>query len=365
MVWVFLISFLITNFMVPNLLLVSLKKRLLDIPNMRSVHKVASSRLGGVSFLPSLLLSICSMLVVWKMTDDSFISSRLTVEFIIVIGACGIMYVVGLFDDLVGLRFKFKFVAQFIAALLIVASGVYVDNLHGFVGVNELTPWLAVPLSILLIMFIMNAINLIDGIDGLASGLSMIALLVYGVYFVCIHFDVHALISFAMFGCLLAFFRYNVRGFAHKTLKIFMGDTGSLVTGTVLGICAIKLTQYDEVNPNFGDFQLLIAYSVLIVPCFDVFRVMISRKRKGKSMFLPDKTHIHHKLLSLGLSARRSMVTILLISILFLLLNVVLYPFIPMEMIVLLDVLLFTILNVWISYMIVKKKECMPLNGGK
>ena len=342
--------------MVPNLLLVSLKRRLLDIPNKRSVHKVTSSRLGGVSFLPSMLVSICITLAIWRLIDVSFISPDVAMQYIITIGACVIMYIVGLFDDVVGMKFKWKFLAQFIASSLIVISGVYVNNLHGFLGFNELIPWIAAPLSILLIMFIMNAINLIDGIDGLASGLSMVALLVYGVYFVFIGANAQALVAFAMFGCLLAFFRYNVRGFAHKTLKIFMGDTGSLVTGTVLGICAIKLTQYPGVGVEFRSFPLLMAYSVLIVPCFDVFRIMISRKRKGQSMFLPDKTHIHHKLLSLGMSARRSMITILLISSFFILLNAVLYPFIPMELIVLIDVLLFTVLNVWISYMIDKKE---------
>ena len=90
----------------------------------------------------------------------------------------------------------------------------------------------------------MNAVNLIDGIDGLASGLSMIALVVYGIYFIVLGDTALALVAFASLGCLLAFFRYNVRGFHRKQLKIFMGDTGSLVVGTILGACAIKLSQY-------------------------------------------------------------------------------------------------------------------------
>ena len=359
MAWVvvFLISFLITNFMVPNLLMASLKRRLLDIPNKRSVHNVTSSRLGGVSFLPSLLVSICTTMAVWRIFDVALITSDVAIQYIITIGACVIMYTVGLFDDVVGMKFKVKFIAQFISSLLIVASGVYVNNLHGFLGVEELTPWIGIPFSILLLMYIMNAINLIDGIDGLASGLSILALVIYGIYFILLGIGSQALVAFAMTGCLLAFFRYNVRGFAHKTLKIFMGDTGSLVTGTILGLCAIKLTQLVGSNEVLIRMPLLIAYSVLIVPCFDVLRVMISRMKKGNSMFLPDKTHIHHKLLSLKLSARRSMIFILMISLIFTILNIVLYFKISIELIILIDVILFTIMNIYISKLIESKSK--------
>ena len=356
MAWVvvFLISFLIANFMIPNILLASLKKRLLDVPNKRSVHTVTSSRLGGLSFFPSVIVSISATMALGGLIDMQILGNSVTVQFLITMGSCFVMYCIGIFDDVVGLRYGVKFIAQLFAALLVVASGMWVNNLHGLFGVYEVTAWVGVPLSVLLIMFIMNALNLIDGIDGLCSGLSMIALFVYGAFFIEVGEMAQSLVDFALFGCLLAFFRYNVRGFAHRTLKIFMGDTGSLVTGTILSISAIRLTQFQG---EYGGetFPLLLAYSVLIVPCFDVLRVMISRKRKGNNMFMPDKTHIHHKLLSLGLSARRSLVLILLMSASFVVLNVALNMFMPEELIVLVDVAVFTLLNVYISSLIKKR----------
>lgn len=309
--------------MIPNILLVSLKRRLFDVPNKRSVHNVTSSRLGGVAFFPGIIVSICAVLAVWRVFDTQLVNPEVSLQFVISIGACVVMYTIGLFDDVVGMRYRVKFLAQFVASSLIVASGVWLNNLHGFMGIYDLPVWIGAPLSVLFIMFIMNAVNLIDGIDGLASGLSMIALLVYGLMFVEFGDMIQALVAFGSFGCLLAFFRYNVRGFAHKTLKIFMGDTGALVIGTILGICAIRLTQYTGAH-DCENSPLLIAYSVLVVPCFDVLRVMISRARRGKSMFLPDKGHIHHKFLALGLSARRSMSAILLISVSFTVMNVLL-----------------------------------------
>lgn len=357
MAWVavFVISFLVANFMVPNILLASLKKRLLDVPNKRSVHTVTSSRLGGLSFFPSVIVAISTTVALGGLLNTQLMGYSVTVQFLITTGACLVMYCIGLFDDIVGLRYGVKFVAQMFSALLIVASGVWVNNLHGFCGVYEVPAAVGVPVSVLLIMFIMNAVNLIDGIDGLCSGLSMIALFVYGAFFIEMGEMAQSLVDFAMIGCLLAFFRYNVRGFAHRTLKIFMGDTGSLVTGTILSISAIRLTQFQGVQGG-ETFPLLMAYSALIVPCLDVLRVMISRRRKGKSMFLPDKSHIHHKFLALGLSARRSMAMILLISFGFITMNALLNFVIAIEWIVLIDIAVFTLLNVWLSKLIKKLK---------
>ena len=362
MAWVavFLISFLIANFMVPYILLASLRKRLIDVPNKRKVHTVTSSRLGGVSFYPSIIVSVSLVVMGGLWFDQSLMNSGVSMQFMLMSCACFIMYVTGLFDDVVGVRYRSKFVVQTLASLLIVSSGVWLNDLHGLFGIHEVPFWIGVPVSMLLLVSIMNAINLIDGIDGLASGLSMIALVVFGIYFIVLKDVSLSLVAFASLGCLLAFFRYNVRGFHRKQLKIFMGDTGSLVVGTILGTCAIKLTQYSgivgdkTIYAQLEIFPMLMAYSVLVAPCFDVIRVMISRRRRGKSMFLPDKSHIHHKLLALGLSARRSLSVILLISAGIILSNALLSLVISMEWIVLFDIVAYSLINLYISKKITK-----------
>ena len=353
----FLISFLVTNFLVPRLLVASLKRRLLDVPNKRSSHHVVASRLGGVSFLPSVLVSVCAVVALWQVFDNVLIAPSDALQYIILICACVVMYAVGLFDDVVGLKFKMKFVAQFVASVLIVSSGVWVDNFHGLFGVNEVAMWIGIPFTILLIMFVINAVNLIDGIDGLASGLSIVAMVVYGLLFTYLGDNGQALVAFSLVGCLIAFFYYNVRGFSNKTIKIFMGDTGSLVTGTIISLCAIKLIQSDTVGADMSGFSMLMAYSVLVVPCFDAIRVMIERRRNGKSMFLPDKNHIHHRVLSLGLNERVSMIVIVCLSVVITLLNAGLYFLLSIEWIILVDVIVFALFHAYISRAIASQKK--------
>ena len=239
------------------------------------------------------------------------------------------MYSVGLFDAGVWLKFKMKFVAQFVASVLMVSSGVWVDNFHGLFGVNEVAMWIGIPFTILLIMFVINAVNLIDGIDGLASGLSIVAMVVYGLLFTYLGDNGQALVAFSLVGCLIAFFYYNVRGFSNKTIKIFMGDTGSLVTGTIISLCAIKLIQSDTVGADMSGF----------------------------SMLLPDKNHIHHRVLSLGLNERVSMIVIVCLSVVITLLNAGLYFLLSIEWIILVDVIVFALFHAYISRAIASQKK--------
>lgn len=150
--------------------------------------------------------------------------------------ACGLtlLYLSGIKDDLVGLRYRSKFVVQIIAASLIPLSGLWINNLYGLFGIDELTPWLGIPFTILLTVFIVNAINLIDGIDGLASGLSSISLLTLGCLYIYYDQWIYAILAFSTLGVLLPFFYYNVFGKVDRCKKIFMGDTGSLTLGYIL-----------------------------------------------------------------------------------------------------------------------------------
>mgnify|MGYP000192532764 FL=1 len=130
------------------------------------------------------------------------------------------------------------------------------------------------------------------------------------------------------FGVLVPFFYYNVFGSAERARKIFMGDTGSLTLGYTLSFLAIK---YSQVNPNvmpYTEGAFVIAFSTLIIPSFDVIRVILVRVRNGKSPFEPDKNHIHHKLLAIGLSPRKAMISLLGMSCAFSAVNILLMPYV-------------------------------------
>ena len=255
------------------------------------------------------------------------------------------MYLSGIKDDLVGLRYRSKFVVQIIAASLIPLSGLWINNLYGILGINELTPWLGIPFTILLTVFIVNAINLIDGIDGLASGLSSISLLTLGSLYVYYNQWIYAMLAFSTLGVLLPFLYYNVFGKVDRCKKIFMGDTGSLTLGYILAFLAISYTNNNPERAPYSEGAIVIAFSTLIVPMFDVIRVVLVRARNHKGLFIADRNHIHHKLLNMGMSHHIAMISIILISCTFSILNLLIVKYLNNNLILILDILVWTIIH--------------------
>ena len=161
--------------MIPQIMNFCKRKNIYDIPNARKLHKNAIPRLGGISFMPSMLLAfLLAILVMDNVTGQEHVTISLwTCTFFI---SLILIYGIGIIDDLIGLGAKTKFVVQIIAASLLPASGLYINDLYGFLGIHEIAFWPGACITVFLIVFIDNAINLIDGIDGLAGGLSFLAL---------------------------------------------------------------------------------------------------------------------------------------------------------------------------------------------
>lgn len=147
---------------------------------------------------------------------------------------CGasLIFIMGMKDDLIGMRWSYKFVVQLIAALCMIASGTFVNNLYGLFGIYELSPLIGYPLTVFLVVYILNTVNLIDGVDGLASGIVSVAALVLGICLYREHSCHYAALAFAVLGTQIAFLRYNLC--STRKLKIFMGDTGSNLLGYVI-----------------------------------------------------------------------------------------------------------------------------------
>lgn len=236
----FFISLLATAYLIPKILLISIRKHLIDQPNARKVHTCVSSRLGGVAFFPAIFFAIGVTVSVFSRFDTNVMENFMTASFIMVMCACVLLYLIGIADDVVGVSWRIKFVFQIMAAGLVTLSGTWVNNLYGICGIWEISAWVGVPLTIFLIVFVINAVNLIDGIDGLASGLSCVALLFLGILFLYEGKETSSLLAFTTLGALIPFFYYNVFGIAKKRYKIFMGDTGALVIGLILSILTVK-----------------------------------------------------------------------------------------------------------------------------
>ena len=344
-----LCAFAVSFLMCPLVKSFAYKIGAIDVPkDNRRMHKKPVPRLGGLAIF---LGFIVSMLLFVKV--DHQLQG-------ILLGA-SIIVVLGVVDDMSPLRAYFKFCVQIFAALVAVFHGVVIQTLSN-PNVFAESPywdlgWLSIPVTIIWIVAITNAVNLIDGIDGLASGLSMVALSVFGTLAVIDGRWMSALLAFATVGVLLPFFFYNVFGNADRGRKIFMGDTGSLTLGYILSFLAVQYTMNTyEAGINY-EGAMLIAFSVLLVPCLDVVRVVLGRVRRGRDPFMPDKTHIHHKFLAMGFTPRRAMISILCISLLLCLANMALVSYLDNTLLLLCDVVVWTVMNLYMDKVILRHNK--------
>lgn len=357
----FICAVLMGQAIIPNILVISLRKRLFDEPDSRKVHKRPVPRLGGVTFFPVILFTLSvftAIRIMIGLNPDAREVERIACEFLFMIGGLTLLYIVGIGDDLVGVRYRKKFLVQILAAAMFPLSGLYINSFYGLFGIYQIDPSIGIPLTILLVVFITNAINLIDGIDGLASGLSMVALIVFGILFIHFRYWSFALLAFVSVGVIIPFFSYNVFGSIDRGRKIFMGDTGSLTLGFILSFFVIKYSMYDpavRIMPMSS--PVLVSFSVLMVPCLDVVRVVLRRARNHKPLFMPDKSHIHHKFLAMGFSPRSAMISIQVMSACFCAFTMAAIHFLNNTVVFIIDVLAWTLLNVWFDKIITKKSK--------
>lgn len=352
----FAISAAIGWFAIPRIVIIAKIKRLFDEPNARKVHKGAIPRLGGLSFFPAALFSFAFVLGLryYYGYDISLdLQVELLTEFLFVMAGMLILYFVGMADDLIGVGYRNKFVAQIFAGVCLVFAGVTVFDLQGLCGVYRLPFAMDALLTIAVVVLTVNAFNLIDGVDGLCSGLGTIILTTLGVLFIYYQLFVYAMFAFGMVGVLIAFFQYNVLG---TRLKVFMGDTGSLTLGYMIVFLGLKFVNLE--NTTFIalglNSTLAILAGLLFVPVFDTCRVFVSRISRGKSPFFPDKNHVHHKLLQLNRTHLQSTGILLLMETGFILMNFALAELagLGINWILLIDILLGVGVNVTLNRLI-------------
>ncbi len=348
----FIISLCCGLFFTPAILSFCFKNNLYDIPNERKIHKKAIPRLGGISFFPSMLTAFIVVLMFMPTIDDHTLP--ISVWSVVFLLGLMIIYGTGIVDDLIGLDAVTKFITQIITASLLPLLGLYINNLYGLFGIYEIPYFIGFPLTVFVIVFIDNAINLIDGIDGLASGLSLIALAGFLVYFLQndVFINTYCILVAGMIGALLAFSYFNLFGNIERKTKIFMGDSGSLSLGYILGFLAIKSMMDNTAIWSYHPESILVPFTLLFVPSADVVRVTLYRIYHKEPIFKADKNHIHHKLMRMGLTQHQTLVFILAMALGFIGLNYILHGMISSTEIIIIDVLLYTIVNLIINYKI-------------
>ena len=341
---------------IPQIINFCNRKKLYDIPSIRKIHKKSIPRLGGVCFLPSMLLAF---LLGTAFYNNSFEGRQLqfslwSVYFFI---SLLLIYAAGIVDDLIGLGAKTKFAFQIVAGILLPISGLYINNLYGFCGIHEISYLIGIPLTIIVIVFIVNAFNLIDGIDGLCACVSFIALAGFLYCFMQAGVKTYSMLIASMMGVLVPFLYYNIWGDEKKKRKIFMGDSGSLTLGFILAFLYIKVTMNMDDNQvvPFDETSIILANSLLIVPALDVLRVSIIRIKHRQPMFKADKNHIHHKLIRAGLSQHQALLAIICLIFVFIILNLSLQHFVSLTAIVAIDILIWFAFHLFINKVITKR----------
>lgn len=355
-----ILSIIMSSIIIPNIMVIAFRRRLFDELDERKIHTGMVPRLGGISFLPSFIFSFCIVIGVnirFAVPGLESILSESMVPLFFLLCALMLMYLVGIADDLVGVRYRAKFLFQIIAGVLIIMSGTWIKDLNGFMWLDTIPTLAGWILTVFLLLAVINSINLIDGIDGLASGLSIMALLFYCYLFYQAGYYVYSFLAGATLGTLVPFFYYNVFGSIERHNKIFMGDTGSLTIGAILAFLSLKTLEID-INPlNNGENMLVLALVPIMIPCLDVARVFLHRLKRGRNPFLPDRCHIHHKLLALGFRQWQALVTILVADAALIILNMVLSPYMNPTVLIALDLLLYTVFNILLTAMIRRREE--------
>ena len=293
------ISFLVACFValeaIPVIINISKLKNLMDEPGVRSAHSSKTPTLGGVAIFAATLIGY----FLWENPGEGPLLHLTVVGLVF-------LFFLGVKDDILVLSPAKKMLVQIgCAGLLIVAADLRLDNFFGIFGWHEIPYFFSVPLTVFVFIALINAMNLIDGIDGLAGGIGLIAGAVFGLWFYLNKQYAMASMCASMSGALLGFLRFNFS----RTSKIFMGDTGSLIVGFLLTIFAVKfihlnVTYRFEANAYFS--APILAIVVLIVPIFDTLRVFIIRLAKKKDPFTADRNHMHHILISQGMSHFRA-----------------------------------------------------------
>ena len=349
---VLLFSIYFSGYIISKISEIAFRKKLFDEIDERKIHKSLVPRLGGIAFKPVMFFTL-SFVVGYNLAigNEEFVSffSKEAETLAFVFCAVMIIYVVGVCDDLIGINYQAKFLAQVLCGILLITGGLYINDFYGLFGVHSLINWFSYPLTIFLVVFIINAINLIDGIDGLASGLSTIALMHMGISFFYFQEYAASIIAFCLMGVLIPFFYYNVFGTSAKRTKIFMGDTGSMTVGMLLCALSLKLALVAPTFQGPVPNPLILAFSPLIIPGFDVVRVYLGRMVRGVNPFLPDKTHIHHKMMQMGMKQNTVMVILIIASILISLTNIILSFYLQISILLIGDAILWIIMNTWMN----------------
>ena len=293
-----LVAALVSFLMTPVVKTFAYKVGAIDVPkDARRMHKVPIPRLGGLAIFIGFLVSIVL-----------FVNIRGNQQMQSILLGSVIIVILGVVDDITPLPAMFKFVVQIVAATIPAMNGVVIqaisnpnvfsDNLYWVLG------WLSIPVTVIWIVAITNSVNLIDGLDGLANGVSAISATTVLIIALLGSESQVALVMAALVGACVGFMPYNL-----NPAKIFMGDTGATFLGYILATMSIQ-----GLFKFYAVISFAVPFLILGLPIFDTTFAFIRRIAHGQSPMHADRSHIHHRLIDMGLNQKQAVATLYVIS---------------------------------------------------
>ena len=257
-------------------------KKKFDDFNHRSSHNTLATRTGGIGVFVTLLI-----------ISSYYYFNKIELFDYSLFIPLGIMFVVGVYDDFYNADFKMKFLLQIIVAKIIIDQGYVITNYHGLFGLYDIS-WILAQLStVFVFLVIINSINFIDGIDGLAITVIIKAIILFE--FFSVSSTALTPLSMILILILIPLYYFNFK----KSQKVFLGDGGSLLLGTIISIYIFYVIgdQY-QIRNRFQINKVLFSVLIIMYPLVDLLRVFILRIKEKKSPFTADQRHIHHRMIN-------------------------------------------------------------------
>ena len=291
--YILLTALFVVLILIPPITRLAITLDKVDLPDARKIHSGKIPRLAGIAIFLGVLFSILLFCDIDRPVRG-FLAGGV------------IIFATGLYDDLIGLRPRWKLLGEILAALTAVLIGdVALSNLGNLVGTGNIElGWLAIPFTVLGIVGVTNAINLLDGLDGLAGGVSAIAAVALAILAYMVGNQQLLFLIVALLGALLGFLKFNT-----YPARIFMGDSGSLFIGYSLALFAVILCR-----GNTSHISAVTPLLILVLPIIDTLIVMVCRWRSGLALSSPDNRHIHHRLLGVGFGHKATVIIIYSLS---------------------------------------------------
>ena len=312
-------------------LFISLVLGLIIIPNMRlaaSEKKMFRPQkegkeknplmIGGISFFPIILIALCISVTLPHLLGMTELRAKVeptAMRIMQIIVGSSMLFITGLKDDLNGTRGEVKMLVFLLAAAMFPATNLWINNLHGLFGIWELSPYVGMPLTVLLVVYITEAFNILDGIDGLSSGLGSILLLVFLIFSITHDSTLISFVAAATLGVTIPFCLQSF--FVKRWKNTIMGNSGAYILGYIVSYHTVGLSHSERMPEG----MLMICLGALFVPMIDTIRVIRSRVRDNRALDRPDRNQLNHKLIRTGMSPRMIPVTISCLMGLFVVLN--------------------------------------------